>query len=207
MKNAYDRRYDQDDYYWGVKPSASCFKVLEVIPPDHPLTLLDVGCGEGRNAVFFASKGYTVTAFDISPAGVEKTKRLADKARVEMEVFTADINEFRLDAGFDVIFSTGVLQYIPERLRSEVLDNYRQFTNPRGVNALSVFVKKAFIARAPDAERTSHKWISGELLSHYHDWRIEYTTEEVFDCMSSGVPHQHAISRVIARRETSQPEN
>ena len=64
MSNPYDTRYEQEDYYWGVKPSDSCFKVLDFIPPDRPLTLLDVGCGEGRNAVFFASKGYTVTAFD-----------------------------------------------------------------------------------------------------------------------------------------------
>ena len=206
MNNPYDKRYDQKEYYWGVKPSSSCFTVLDVIPPDRPLTLLDIGCGEGRNAIFFASKGYAVTAFDTSPVGVEKTKRLADKAQVSVDVFVADIREFRLDASFDVIFSTGVLQYIPEDLRAEVLANYRHFTNPTGVNALSVFVKKPFIARAPDGERTSHKWISGELLGHYHDWRIEYTTEDIFDCMSSGMPHQHAISRVIARKETSQPK-
>jgi tellurite methyltransferase len=201
MNKIYDKRYDQDGYYWGLKPSSSCSRVLEIIPPDRPLKLLDAGCGEGRDAVFFASKGYTVTAFDTSPVGVEKARLLADKAKVSLDVFVADINEFRLTDTFDIIFSTGVLQYIPRDLRSEVLGNYRQFTNPEGINALSVFVSKPFISRAPDEERTSHKWISGELLTHYHDWKIEYTTEEIFDCNSSGVPHQHAISRVIARKE------
>ena len=200
MNNLYDRRYDQDEYYWGVKPSSTCFKVLELIPPDRPLTLLDVGCGEGRNAVFFAGQGYAVTAFDTSIPGIEKTLRLADKAEVSLNAFTADINDFRLTDTFDIIFSTGVLQYIPEDLRSEILGNYRQFTSPEGVNAMSVFVEKPFIASAPDAEKTSHKWISGELLTHYCDWKIEFTTEEVFDCHSSGVWHQHAICRVIARR-------
>ena len=202
MSNIYDERYDQDDYYWGVKPSSTCFKVLELMPPDNArVTLLDVGCGEGRNAVFFAGKGYAVTAFDMSPAGVEKAKRLADKAKASLNVFVADINEFRLTESCDIIFSTGVLQYIPEHLRQEVLGNYRRFTSPEGLNALSVFVKKPFIARAPDAEPTSHKWISGELLTYYHDWKIEFTTEEVFDCMSGGIPHRHAISRVIARKD------
>ncbi|MCD4777313.1 MAG: methyltransferase domain-containing protein [Candidatus Aegiribacteria sp.] len=201
MNNIYDKRYDQDEYYWGLKPSSNCFRVLEIIPPDRPLKLLDVGCGEGRDAVFFASRGYTVTAFDISPIGIEKARQLAGKAEVSLDVFLADINEFRLTDTYDIIFSTGVLQYIPENLRPEVLGNYRQFTNPGGINALSVFVNKPFIARAPDEEQTSHSWISGELLTHYHDWRIEFTTEEIFDCMSSGVQHQHAISRVIARKE------
>ena len=202
MINIYDKRYDQEEYYWGLKPSSNCFRILEIIPPDRPLKLLDAGCGEGRDAVFFASRGYTVTAFDKSPVGVEKSKRLADEAKVSLNVFVADINEFRLTNTFDIIFSTGVLQYIPENLRSEILGNYRQFTNSEGINALSVFVSKSFIPRAPDEEQTSHKWISGELLTHFNDWRIEYTTEEIFDCNSSGVPHQHAISRVIARNES-----
>jgi tellurite methyltransferase len=69
---------------------------------------------------------------------------------------------------------------------------------------LSVFVRKPFIAKAPDAEKTAHKWISGELLTYYHDWKIEFCTEEIFNCTSSGVPHQHAVNRIIARKETSQ---
>lgn len=205
MRNIYDKRYDQDDYYWGLKPSSTCARVLELMPPDRAVTLLDVGCGEGRDAVFFAGKGYAVTAFDASPVGIEKARRLADKANVNIDAFVADINEFRLSSTFDVIFSTGVLQYIPPELRTEILGNYRRFTRPKGLNALSVFVKKPFIAEAPDHEPTTHNWFSGELLRHYHDWRIEFTGEEVFNCMSSGVPHQHAISRVIARKETGRP--
>ncbi len=201
MDNIYDSRYDQEDYYWGLKPSSTCARVLEIIPPDRPLKLLDAGCGEGRDAVFFSTKGYNVTAFDSSPAGIEKARLLADKAKVTVDLFVADINEFRLTEPYDIIFSTGVLQYIPQNLRSVILGNYRRFTSTGGVNALSVFVSKPFIGRAPDEEKTSNKWFSGELLSHYRDWRIEYTSEDIFDCMSSGVPHQHAMCRVIASKE------
>ena len=76
---------------------------------------------------------------------------------------------------------------IPGSLRQEIFENYKQFTVPGGLNVFSVFVKKPFIAKAPDAEATAHKWGSGELLTYYHDWRIEYCTEEIFDCMSSRV--------------------
>ncbi len=77
------------------------------------------------------------------------------------------------------------------------------YTSPGGLNVFSVFVKKPFIGKAPDAEKTAYKWISGEILTYYHEWKIEYCTEEIFDCMSSGVPHQHAVNRIIARKETS----
>ena len=73
------------------------------------------------------------------------------------------------------------------------------------MNVFSVFVRKSFIPKAPDADKTAHTWLSGELLTYYHDWKIEFCTEEIFDCMSGGVPHQHAVNRMTARRETSQP--
>jgi len=205
MDNPYDKRYDQSGYYWGTKPSPICFRVLELLPPDKPLKLLDIGCGEGRNAVFFARNGYQVTAFDTSPKGVEKTQRLAQEANAPIHAFEGDINEYRLTQPFDILFSGGVLHYVPPETRKQLFDNYREYTNPGGLNVFSVFVRKPFIGPAPDAEKTAYKWISGELLTYYHDWKIEFCTEEIFDCMSSGVPHQHVVNRVIARKGESQP--
>jgi len=63
MGNAYDRRYNQEAYYWGLRPLLICYEVLKKLPPERPLRLLDIGCGEGRNAIFFARNGYEVTAF------------------------------------------------------------------------------------------------------------------------------------------------
>jgi len=207
MKNPHDERYNQAKYYWGTRPSEICFRVLQLRPPDQPLRLLDIGCGEGRNAVFFARNGYRVTAFDSSPKGVEKTKQLAEQASVKINVFETDINQFRLTENFDILFSTGVLQYVPPDRRPELFQNYREFTAPAGLNVFSVFVSKPFIARAPDAEEKAHLWTSGEILTYYHDWRIEFCTEEIFDCMSSGVPHQHAVNRIIARKEVTNPQD
>ncbi|NOZ05756.1 MAG: methyltransferase domain-containing protein [Chloroflexi bacterium] len=198
--NEYDEKYDQVGYYWGVKPSPACFDVLKMMPPDHHVKLLVIGCGEGRNAVFFARNGYDVTAFDLSPMGVEKTRALAERASTVVDVFRANVNEYRLSEDFDVLFSTGVLHYLPEDLRAEIFENYKRFTRPDGLNVFSVFVEKPFVARAPDWEATAHSWVSGELFTYYRDWRMEYCTEEIFDCMSSGIPHQHAVNRMIARK-------
>lgn len=202
--NPYDQKYDQDAYYWGLHPSHICFEVLKLMPPERPVRLLEIGCGEGRNAVFFARNGYQVMAFDLSAKGVEKTQALAEQVSVPIEVFQADLNDFRLTEAFDVLFSTGVFQYIPPQRRAELLGNYKEFTAPGGLNVFSVFVRKPFIAKPPDADTAAHPWISGELMTHYHDWRILFCTEEVFDCRSSGVPHQHAVNRMIARKETGQ---
>ncbi len=56
-----------------------CLEVLRILPPDRPLKVLDAGCGEGKDAVFFAKNGYKVSAFDITQSGIDKAKRLAER--------------------------------------------------------------------------------------------------------------------------------
>lgn len=199
----YEEVYQTQDYFWGTSPNQECYKVLQRMPPTKPLKLLDIGCGEGKDTVFFARNGYEVTAFDVSDAGIEKTKRLADQCGVHINVFKADILDYRLDRHFDVVFSSGVLHYIKPEFRQEIFDNYKQFTSQNGMHFFNVFVKKLFIAPPPEREPNAYNWYSGELLGHYQDWLIQESSEIVFDCNSSGIPHKHAMSKVITQNVTS----
>lgn len=180
-----------------------CYQVLQLIPPTKHLKLLDVGCGEGKDAVFFARNGYDVSAFDVSDAGIEKTRSLAENVGVHVSVFKADILDYRLDTHYDIIFSSGVLHYIKPEYRKEIFDNYKRFTNENGIHVFNVFVNKPFIAPPPEKEPNVYKWYSGELLTHYHDWLIKDSSEIVFDCNSSGIPHKHAMTKMIAQKITS----
>ena len=136
--------------------------------------------------------------------GIEKPTRLANDIGVSINAFQASVTDFRLTESYDILFSSAVFQCVPEAMRPELFENYKMFTKPGGLNVFSVFVRKPFVAPAPDGDANSNPWKSGELLTYYHDWRIEWCTEEIFDCVSSGVPHQHAVNRIIARKEASQ---
>ena len=195
----YESDYQKDEYFWGVEPSMMCLKVLELLPPTRPVKVLDIGCGEGKDAVFFARCGYDVSAFDISEAGLEKTKRLADSARVHVRTFRANMWDYRLDEKYDVLFSSGVLHYIKPDLRDEVMANFKSHVSDNGVVAFHVFVEKPFITAPPEKEENSFHWKSGQLFTYFHDWYIEHCTEYVFDCNSSGIPHRHAANRLFAR--------
>ena len=199
----YDQKYRGSEYYWTLRPSSSCFEVLRRMPPETPMKLLDIGCGEGRNAVFFARNGYRVSAFDLSEQGVSKTQQLAASAGVVIDVFQADLNVLRLADDFDVIFSTGVLHSSDPSVRDELMADYQRHTRVGELHVLSVFVSKPFIPPAPDRDPNAHPWHSGELLRYYADWQIEWCTEDIFDCMSSGVPHRHAVNRIAARKPAS----
>ena len=195
----YEDDYRREEYFWGVQPSNMCLKVLELLPPIRPIKVLDIGCGEGKDAVFFARCGYDVSAFDISEAGLEKTRRLAEKARVHVRTFRANLWDYRLDEKYDVLFSSGTLHYIKPELRDEVMANYKAHVNDNGIVALHVFVEKPFITAPPEKEENSFHWKSGQLFTYFHDWYIEHCTEYVFDCNSSGIPHRHAANRLFAK--------
>lgn len=195
----YEDDYCKEEYYWGVQPSTMCLKVLECLPPVRPLKLIDIGCGEGKDAVFFARCGYDVSAFDISEAGLDKAKRLAEKTRVPIRTFRADMLDYRLDENYDVLYSSGVLHYIRPELRDEIMENYKTHVNTGGFAALQVFVEKPFVKPPPDDKKYRCRWKSGELFTYFHDWYIEHCTEYVFDCNSSGIPHRHAANRLFAR--------
>lgn len=196
----YDQRYQSKPNYWQFRPSSMSYKILELLPPtENPLKVLDIGCGEGGNAVFLARNGYQVTAFDLSKTGVQKTKENAEKNEVNIDVFQADINEYFPIDNYDIIFSSGTIQYLLPEKRRPFIEECKAKTNKRGINVLHTFVKKPFVAVAPDAEENEHLWTSGEILTFYSDWLIEHFIEEIKSCNSSGVPHQHAHNRIWAR--------
>ena len=194
----YERAYQNEGYYWGTAPNRACLRVLELMPPTRRTTLLDIGCGEGKDAVFFARNGYEVTAFDISEAGIEKTRQLAASARVNLRTFKANIPDFRMEETFDIIYSSGALHYIPPHLRGEIMANYKAHTT--GLAALNVFVEKPFIPPPPEEEKDAFLWQSGSLLTHFADWEIEDFSEYIFDCHSSGTAHRHAMNVLYARK-------
>lgn len=198
----YDRRYKIEDYYWGLVPNSICYELMKILPPVRPYRVLDIGCGEGKDAVFLAKCGYVVTAFDVSAQGIEKAKRLAEHNKVDVNFFKADIFDYCPDREYDIIFSSGVIHILPKDRRQEFCDTLKLHTGDNGINVLNVFVRKPFIAPAPDSseEENKYPWYSGELFGYYHDWQLHTCREEIFDCSSGGTAHRHCMDILIAQK-------
>lgn len=196
----YDKRYDTSDYYWGITPNNLCYEIMKLRPPVKPLKVLDIGCGEGKDAVFLARNGYIVTAFDLSEAGIEKGKKLAEKCNTYVDFFKADITDFRATEYYDIIFCSGVFHFIKPEIRKEITQNLKEYTNKSGIHTINVFVDKPFVEVPPDKNTNRFRWNSGELFMHYHDWKLHKIEEVIFNCNSGGIPHQHCMDIMIAER-------
>ena len=171
----YEERYRTQELYWGGEPNEMCYDILQLLPPTRPLKVLDIGCGEGKDMLFLARCGYLTTGFDIAASGIAKAKNFAAKAGLNAEFFRADMLSYAPTEEFDIL--------------------------PRdSLCALNVFVDKPFIKMPPDEEIDGVYWQSGELFTLFSDWKFHRCEQVIFDCISSGVPHQHCMDILIAQK-------
>lgn len=197
----YDEQYQKEEYYWGMEHST----LAEILVKCHdkskpPGRLLELGSGEGRDAIYFARSGFIVDALEISLPGIEKIKKYCASQGLTINTLHADMIDYELDDCYDVIYTMGALQFLPLAKRQKHFESYKQHTCSGGLNAHLVFVDKPFIAAAPDWQKNEFFYRSGDLAAYYHDWQIFASEERIIDCNSGNTPHQHAVSCIVAKK-------
>lgn len=99
--------------------------------PDPPAHVADLGCGTGSLAVLVAALGHDVTASDIAPAMVERARRKAVAAGVDVEVAVADAAAPGLAAGsVDVVLARHLVWTLPEP--EPAIDRWASLLRPDG---------------------------------------------------------------------------
>ena len=194
----YDVRYQEEEYYWGLNPNQLCYELMRLKPPVRSYRVLEIGCGEGKDAVFLARCGYRVTAFDESQAGINKAVLLAEKNGVHVDFFKANALDYQIEGEYDIIFSSGFFDYIPDNIKEEFTSMLKEHTVVGGLNVINAFVDKPFVKKKEGQQRTP--WKSGELFTCYHDWLFHKCDQIIFDCNSGGIPHQHCMDVMIAEK-------
>lgn len=196
-----ERAYGRAEYYWGTEPNDLAVRTAELVSGERRSpTVVDIGAGEGRDAVFFAERGCEVYAVDVSPNGLAKADRLADERGVSIRTLEADANAVELPEAMDVVYSIGTVQYVRPENRDTQFDHFKERTTDGGLHAVFAFVDRPEIPTPPDWTANEHFYSPGELAGYYDDWEVVETDEIVFEDDSGGEPHEHAAETVIARK-------
>ena len=131
----WDERYSTKEYAYGKDPNQFLEENYKSIPKGKVLSLAE---GEGRNAVFLARQGYSVTAVDGSEVGLGKAGRLADENGVEIELVHADLNEYDIGENqWDGIVS--IFYPLPSALRGLLYKKVVAGLKPGGVFLLEAY--------------------------------------------------------------------
>ncbi len=135
----WNERYKQSEFAYGLEPSTFLVKHLSKIPT-HGNVLFPAE-GEGRNAVYAATKGLNVEAFDYSSEGKKKALSFAQKHETTIEYHVGDLEELEFEPiSFDavVLVYAHFLPEIRERYHREFVD----LLKPGGFIILEAFNKK-----------------------------------------------------------------
>lgn len=127
-RHQWDERYSTAELIWRAEPNR--FLVAEVAGLG-PGRALDLACGEGRNALWLAEKGWSVTAVDFSAVALAKGRRLAAERHVEVDFVEADVLEWEPPPPtFDLV----VVMYLqlPQGSRRRVLGAALRALAPAG---------------------------------------------------------------------------
>ncbi len=96
MKDFWNARYSEDEYVYGVAPNQFFADQIEKFSKGKVLLPAE---GQGRNAVFAATLGWEVFAFDFSPKAREKALVLAEEEKVEIHFDLMDYDNLHLPEG------------------------------------------------------------------------------------------------------------
>ncbi len=181
----------------GGQPSLDVIEVFEKYVNSGKV--LDLGCGDGRNSLYAATRGFDVTAIDISESGINKTQQIAEDSGLSIQAKVQDMRLFKSEPLFDVVISHGCLHLISREEWTDVIRNIKKSTKPGGYNIVVVFTDK--IPPSEDmAPFTKGLFKEDELYEIYSDWTIIDKRSHVFDDEHDGgrIKHRHAVNRLIA---------
>lgn len=101
VEEEWNRRYAAGEALWSGQPNTALVAEAASLAPGR---VLDVGCGEGADALWLAARGWDVTALDVSSVALERAARQAEAQRLQVAWVHSGLVEAQLPpASFDLV--------------------------------------------------------------------------------------------------------
>jgi len=147
----YDAAYASDATYFGDRPEAILDAHMGEIAPGG--RVLDLGIGQGRNALPLARAGLQVTGVDPSGAAIAQVREQAAAANLDLSLVQTDFADFEPEASFDAVLCFGLLQILSRSQCASLIHRIFAWTRPG-----SLLLLTAWHVDDPSYERISDTW-------------------------------------------------
>ncbi len=196
-------RYSQEEFAYGEQPNNY---LKEELAKMNPGTILFPAEGEGRNAVFAATLGWTVSAFDISVEGKNKAMRLAETKKVTIDYQVGELRSLDYSDGqFDVIAL--IYAHFPADIKSLYHRALDKYLRKNGVVILEAFSKKHVDYNSKNEKVGGPKEIAmlfsiDEIKSDFEHYEIIELVEKEIE-LSEGLFHngKGSVIRFVGRKK------
>lgn len=191
-RRSYNQIYKDPSKVFSAEPSAFLVRMLAGRPPGRAL---DIGMGQGRNALWLASQGWEVTGIDVSDEGLAQARGEAERRGLRLRTVRASYSEFDYGvAQWDLV----VLSYfLPRDLPARLL----RALKPGGIVVVEAFhAETAFVRLLPDgfADNELFQLFAGYRTLHYED---VMAPAEWGGALAAG----NRLVRLLAQRPNTRP--
>lgn len=162
--------------------------------------VLDVGCGEGQNAIYLAQQGHCVDAFDLSEHGIAKVNYRCEALGIQLNAFAADLTQYQFEQNYDVIVCFGTLHFVNKTDWKNFIREAKVHTNVGGIHIIQIFTD--VIPASKDIAAFAIGLAKDEEIKElYDDWEILQFKSYVFEDEHPNVPkHLHASNKIVVRK-------
>jgi 2-polyprenyl-3-methyl-5-hydroxy-6-metoxy-1,4-benzoquinol methylase len=192
-------RFAAEDYVFGTAPNAFLAARAPLLTPG--MRVLCIADGEGRNSVWLARQGLQVTAFDFSPVGIGKARRLAARFGAKVDYRLSSVDAWHWDAQpYDVVAAIFV-QFASPPQRQRMFDGMKQALKPGGLLILQGYRPEQIEYGTGGPKRRENMYTEAMLRDSFGELDILHLASHD-DVVDEGPGHSgmSALIDLVARR-------
>ncbi|UWU25741.1 class I SAM-dependent methyltransferase (plasmid) [Rhizobium sp. CB3060] len=194
----WERGYSDPNVWTMGGPSIEVYEVEQQLPRN--ATVVDLGCGEGRNALFLAFRGHTITALESSSSAVRKLRSVTAKHSLNINVIEGRIEDFVPDQRYDLALAHSSLHFVSKDVWVPLVNELRQRTNEGGFHNFTTIIGTSRYP-VPYECRHSNSFDRGDLESLYADWQVLRSDFYAkWDSHPGIATHVHAVEKFVSRK-------
>lgn len=179
MSGTMDRTYTEYADFFGTDATPLCKQYSELLPAG--CRVLDIGVGQGRNAVPLARRGCRVTGIDTSATAIEQVRQQIISEGLAADLWQGSFLDYQPAEPFDAVLCFGLLQTLSRREGASLVHRLRRWTRPGGALFLT-----AWHVDDPSFDIIDKTWRRQGLHSFVgpeQQHRLYLARQEVFDLL------------------------
>lgn len=172
--SSWEKLYKKNNSPFGRKARP---EIKQILRYKRKGNVLDLGCGEGQNALFLSSKGFNVVGVDISKTAINRLSRRAKTNKLKIRCIQKSLTNYNINKDYEVITTNYSLHVLRRNQGLKIIREMKKHTKKSGVNVVS-----SFMAELPFYDKKAKGYFylrKNELKKLYKDWKIRYYKEDI----------------------------
>lgn len=198
--------YSNESNVWGINPTP----LYQIIFPKlfTNSSFLDLGCGQGRDSIFMASKNLKVVSVDKSSVAIDQLRNFAKEKKLDIMCFNAKIENFIIEKNkYDIIGAVNTFHFLYRSDGLKIIQEIKKNLKNGGY----VIIMNFTIMDPNFIHRPNFLFLEpNELKNIFSDFELILYNESIDDDIGhpgQETPHKHGIVRMIAKKIIQEIKN